>query len=59
MTPEDRPSTNPAEPISPELDRHLSDPAQKTEEISGEQDRAAKPDPSPTEPGATSENQPT
>ena len=59
MTPENPSSPKPDKPISPELERHLSDPGQKTEEISGEQARSAKPDASPTKPGATTENQPT
>lgn len=46
-------------PISPELDRHLSDPAEMTEQVSGQQDRAQTRDQSPTEPGVTTEQQPT
>lgn len=59
MTHDNPSSLQQDESISPELERHLSDPAQKTEETSGEQAQVAKPDMSPTEPGATTENQPT
>lgn len=65
MTPVPETSQNPDD-LSPELDRHLSDPAQKTEEVSGEQDKAARrngtpsqQDEIPTEPGVSTENQPT
>lgn len=59
MTPGSNPPVDSDEPLSPELERHLADPAQKTEEVSGEQERARTSDQTPTEPGATTENQPT
>jgi hypothetical protein len=47
------------QPLSPELERHLSDPAEKTEEVSGEHERARQYEAVPTEPDVTSEQQPT
>lgn len=57
--PDTKPTPDADEPLSPELERHLADPSQKTEEVSGEQDRARQADETPTEPGATTEGQPT
>ncbi|MDX7952591.1 hypothetical protein P7D22_15580 [Lichenihabitans sp. Uapishka_5] len=46
-------------PLDPALERHLSDPAEMTEEVSGAQERARQRAESPTEPDATTEGQPT
>ena len=46
-------------PLNPELDRHLSDPAEKTEEVAGEQERAKQHPVVPTDPNASTEQQPT
>lgn len=59
MTTTPKPTATDDEPLSPELERHLADPAEKTEEVSGEQERARQSSESPTEPGATTEGQPT
>ena len=59
MTPDTKPDPNADEPLSPELERHLSDSAEKTEEVAGEQERAKQATESPTEPGVTTEGQPT
>ena len=59
MTTEPKPAPDAEAPLSPELERHLSDPAQKTEEVAGEQERARRAAESPTEPGASTEQQPT
>ena len=59
MTPGANSRTTDDEPLSPELERHLSSPAEKTEEVSGEQDRARRAAESPTDPDATTEQQPT
>lgn len=54
-----KPNQNADDVLDAALEKHLSDPAEKTEEASGEQERARKQSESPTEPGATTEQQPT
>lgn len=59
MMPDTKPNQNADDALDPALERHLSDPAEKTEEVSGEQERARRSAENPTESEASTEQQPT
>lgn len=58
MAPQKKPGAGEDEPVSHQSDQQLSDPAAMTRQVSGEHDKASA-DESPTEPDASTENQPT
>jgi hypothetical protein len=58
MTTTSKPNAEDDKTLGPELQRHIADPGEKTEEATGEQDRAKKLTDTPVERDSSTEQQP-